>query len=75
MNEKRTLIGFLAVLSAIVILFITSAVLAFYGKSVEAIGISAIMTGLIGVLGSFRPQSGSQMKVDPPATFTVEQEK
>lgn len=67
--ENHTLIAFLAVLGAIVLLFIAACFCLFYGKSVEAIGIGGVMTGLIGVLGSFRPQSKpSGMPGDPVAT-------
>lgn len=61
MSENHTLLAFLSTLAAIVALFIISALLAYHGKSVEAIGIGGVMTGLIGVLGTFRPQ---QRKVE-----------
>jgi hypothetical protein len=58
-DDKHTLIAFLATLGAIVALFIAACVCLAFGKSVEAIGIGGVMTGLIGVLGTFRPrQSG-----------------
>jgi hypothetical protein len=57
MTERHSLIAFLSVLGAIVLLFLVSAACLYAGKSVEAIGIGGVMTGLIGVLGSFRPQS------------------
>lgn len=56
MTERQVLIAFLATLSAIVVLFLIAGVLLYFGKSVEAVGIGGVMTGLIGVLGSFRPQ-------------------
>lgn len=54
-SEKYNLIAFLSVLGAIIILFIAACVCLFFGRSVEAIGIGGVMTGLIGVLGTFRP--------------------
>lgn len=57
MNERQSLIAFLAVLGAIVLLFLVSAACLYAGRSVEAIGIGGVMTGLIGVLGSFRAQT------------------
>jgi hypothetical protein len=60
MNEdNHTLIAFLATLGAIVLLFVSACVCLAFGKSVEAIGIGGVMTGLIGVLGTFRPKSGA----------------
>lgn len=55
MTEKHNLIAFLSVLAAIVILFVIASVLLYFGRSVEAIGIGGAITGLIGVLGTFRP--------------------
>lgn len=58
-DDKHTLIAFLATLAAIVVLFIAACVCLAWGKSVEAIGIGGVMTGLIGVLGTFRPRSST----------------
>lgn len=52
MNDKENLIAFLAIIAALVIL---SGLGAFTGKPADL----AIMTGLIGVLGTFRPKSPS----------------
>ena len=57
-DQNHTLIAFLATLAAIVLLFVAACVCLAFGKSVEAIGIGGVMTGLIGVLGTFRPKSG-----------------
>jgi hypothetical protein len=46
MTENHMLTAFLATLVCL-----------WYGRSVEAIGIGGVMTGLIGVLGTFRPQN------------------
>jgi hypothetical protein len=63
-EEKHNLIAFLAVLGTIGLLFIISAVCLFAGRSVEAIGISGVMTGLIGVLGTFRPKSAPAQNIE-----------
>jgi hypothetical protein len=55
-DDRHNLIAFLAVLITIAALFIISAICLYNGRSVEAIGIGGVMTGLIGVLGTFRPQ-------------------
>lgn len=52
MNERENLIAFLALVVAIVIL---SAIGARTGKPTDL----AIMTGLIGVLGTFRPKTST----------------
>lgn len=59
MDDKHNLIAFLAVLGAIVLLFGISALCLYNGRSVEAIGIGGVMTGLIGVLGTFRPRQAT----------------
>lgn len=56
-NELHTLIAFLSVLAAIVALVIAGALLALNGKSAEALGIGGAVTGLIGVIGTFRPKA------------------
>lgn len=56
-NELHALVAFLAVLLAIVVLVIAGAILAMNGKSAEALGIGGAVTGLIGVIGTFRPKS------------------
>ena len=50
MSERAQLIAYLATLSAIVLLVAIAALLAFNGKYSEAIGVSAAVTGLIGVI-------------------------
>jgi nitrate/nitrite transporter NarK len=56
-NEQHTLWAFMATLLAIVILYGIGAVLAFQGKPMEALGIGGAGTGLIGVLGTFKPRT------------------
>lgn len=57
MSEQHSLYAFMATLVAIVILYSVGAVLAFMGKPLEALGIGGAATGLIGVLGTFRPRT------------------
>lgn len=57
MTERATLIAFLATLTAIVALVITGAIMAAQGKSTEALGIGGAVTGLIGVIGTFKPRT------------------
>jgi hypothetical protein len=73
-NDKHNLIAFLSVLSAIVLLFMIASVLLYFSRSVEAIGIGGAITGLIGVLGTFRPQQRPS-QVGPNENVNVEGEK
>lgn len=50
MTERHQLIAYLATLAAICILVGVGAILAYNGKSVEAVGVAAAVTGLIGVI-------------------------
>ena len=50
MTERHQLIAYLATLGAIVALVGLGAILAYNGKSVEAVGVAAAVTGLIGVI-------------------------
>ncbi len=59
MNDRHVLIAFIATLTAIVILYGLGAILAFQGRPVEALGLGGAGTGLIGVLGTFRPRTQS----------------
>lgn len=67
-NDRDTLIAFCAVLAAIVILYGLGAILAFSGKAVEALGLGGAGTGLIGVLGTFRPRSSPSSNVEQADT-------
>jgi hypothetical protein len=60
MTDKHTLIAFVAVLISIVLLVAIGAGLVAMGRTVEALGVGAAVSGLIGVLGTFRPA-----KADP----------
>lgn len=62
-RQKRNLtpilatICFISTLASIVALVVTGAVLGTQGHSTEALGIGAAVTGLIGVIGTFRPKT------------------
>lgn len=58
MNERHAIIAFCAVLFAICFLASIAAWLAYNGKYAEALGFGGITTGLVGVIGTFRPKSG-----------------
>jgi hypothetical protein len=53
----HNLIAFLATLVAIVVLVIVGAWMASTGRPAEALGIGGAVTGLIGVIGTFRPRN------------------
>ncbi len=57
MNQFHALIAFLATLVAIVILVLVGAWMAINGRNAEALGIGGAVTGLIGVIGTFRPKT------------------
>lgn len=57
MNQFHGLIAFLATLVAIVILVLVGAWMAINGRNAEALGIGGAVTGLIGVIGTFRPKT------------------
>lgn len=63
-NDHHALFAFVSVLIAIVVLSSVAAVLAWNAKPVEALGLSGAVTGLIGVLGTFRPRQNAP--VDQP---------
>lgn len=56
MNERHTLIAFCAILIAICYLASIASILAFQQRYAEALGFGGITTGLVGVLGTFRPK-------------------
>lgn len=70
MTEKHTFYCFIAVLGAITVLFGIASLLLYHGRSVEAVGIGGVMTGLIGVLGGLRPQS-RKVEVDNESSNPV----
>ncbi len=60
MSDKYTLIAFMATLSAIVVLVLAGAWMAMQGRNSEALGIGGAVTGLIGVIGTFKPRTTNQ---------------
>ncbi len=74
MTERATLIAFLATLAAIVVLVALGAYMASQGKSTEALGIGGAVTGLIGVIGTFKPRTtnpGPDGSLSDPQNVTV----
>lgn len=72
MNERHALIAFCAVLFAICYLASIAAYLAFAGKYAEALGFGGITTGLVGVIGTFRPKSGPSETQDQTLKAAVD---
>jgi len=64
MNDRHSLIAFCAILFAICYLATIAALLAWQQRYAEALGFGGLTTGLVGVIGTFRPKG---------ATSTVEQ--
>lgn len=56
MTAERRFHAFLAVLGVLALMFIAACVLAYFGRSVEAIGIGGAMTGLIALAGTLAGQ-------------------
>lgn len=57
MTDRHIIIAFCSTLAAILYLVTVAAVLAFYERYTEALGLGGAATGLIGVLGSFLPRT------------------
>lgn len=72
MTNKHQLIAFLSTLGAIVILVGLGAYMASEGKSAEALGIGGAVTGLIGVIGTFRPRNAGTDATGRPDEPVVE---
>lgn len=60
MNDKQNLTAFLATLACICYLATIAAWLAYNEKYAEALGFGGLTTGLIGVLGTFRPKTNPE---------------
>ena len=60
MTERHNLIAFGILVGAICYLATIAAILAFYGRYAEALGFGGLTTGLVGVLGTFRPKAGTE---------------
>ena len=57
-SERHGLVAFAAILFAICYLATVAAWLAYLGKYAEALGFGGLTTGLVGVLGTFKPRTG-----------------
>ncbi len=68
MNERQTLVAFVVLVCAICYLATVAGVLALYGKYAEALGFGGLTTGLVGVLGTFKPRTTNP---DTPQPVTV----
>lgn len=56
-TEKYAVICFLSCLIAIVVLVCVGAYMSANGRPAEALGIGGAVTGLIGVIGTFKPRT------------------
>lgn len=54
---RSSLIAFCVLVAAICYLATVAAILAWAGRYAEALGFGGITTGLVGVLGTFRPRT------------------
>lgn len=59
MNDRSALIAFCSILFAICYLATIAAVLAYLQRYAEALGFGGLTTGLVGVIGTFRPKSAT----------------
>lgn len=60
MTQHQALIAYLATVAAIVVLVLAGAYMAVNGRNAEALGIGGAVTGLIGVLGTFKPKTNTE---------------
>lgn len=65
MTERHSLIAFALLLGAICYLATVAAILAARGQYAEALGFGGLTTGLVGVLGTFKPRSTAPDQVQP----------
>lgn len=59
MSERHTLIAFLCVLGAICYLATIASILAWHQRYAEALGFGGLTTGLVGLIGTFKPRTTS----------------
>jgi hypothetical protein len=64
-NETHNLIAFGMILLAIMYLATVAAVLAWNGKYAEALGFGGLTTGLVGVIGTFKPRTTQTLAAEP----------
>lgn len=67
MTDRHSLIAFLSLIAAICYLATVAAVLAARKQYAEALGFGGITTGLVGVLGTFRPRTGGTTPEGTPS--------
>lgn len=58
--------AFIATLSAMIVMFLASCVLLYFGRSVEAIGIGGVMMGLLSLLGVLVGAKQDTVTIDQP---------
>jgi hypothetical protein len=58
-SEKHALIAFCAILFAICYLATIAAILAYQQRYAEALGFGGLTTGLVGVIGTFKPRNAT----------------
>lgn len=63
-NDLHNLIAFCSILFAICYLATIAAWLAANGKYAEALGFGGLTTGLVGVLGTFKPRSAATVTTE-----------
>lgn len=57
MTNRQTIVAFLSTLGAICYLATIAAFLAWHQRYAEALGFSGLTTGLVGVIGTFKPRT------------------
>jgi hypothetical protein len=67
MTDRHVLIAFLATLASIVTMVAMAIYAVGQGRSLEALGIGGAVTGLIGVLGTFKPRTTTTDSPQPVA--------
>ncbi len=72
MSDRHALVAFCAVLFAICYLASIAAWLAYNGRYAEALGFGGITTGLVGVIGTFRPRAGTSETQDATLKTAVD---
>jgi hypothetical protein len=58
-DDRNNFLAFCVLVAAICYLATIAAVLAYHGKYAEALGFGGLTTGLVGVLGTFRPRQAT----------------
>lgn len=70
-DDRHNLIAFCVILFAICYLATIAAFLAYNGKYAEALGFGGLTTGLVGVLGTFKPRSASTQNINQAENVTT----